>query len=136
MADIDWNRWLPPAPLPDTGRKDFKPGQVWAVRTDYGQPGVFLVNTLHSDSAAGGVDSTDRLAGDCENWHPAPSSPNAEQAVLVQDVGQPEPTPPEVLYGFTGYARVDLARGGSGLIRANHVALMPDGRLEVAYTKP
>ena len=97
MADVDWSRWLPPAPLPDTGPKVFKAGQVWALRVadddertgvfGIGSPDGFMTVLAHADWETG-------TTGRCH-----PGGLGARHAVLVQDDGQPEPTPPEVLYG-------------------------------------
>ncbi len=101
----DWAQWAPPASFPPGPFKAFHPGQVWASRLD---TGPWLVWRCHASTpadsrsyanvevlASGGGDkgphSGERQLGT--------SSIYACHAVIVQDVGQPKPTPPEKLYG-------------------------------------
>lgn len=42
-AERDWAPWLPGKPLPDTGAKVFKVGDVWAVSTGHTEPCVARV---------------------------------------------------------------------------------------------
>lgn len=100
---IDWSRWLPPSPLPGTGAKDLKPGQVWAVRCKSDKQGAirrivgkydgryFVYEHLAGDQPGA------FFAGDKPTY--ADNSGSANCSVLVQDVGQADPTPPEVLFG-------------------------------------
>lgn len=114
-AARDWSRWLPPAPLTDTGDKTFKQGQVWATALDNGNKAVFRIGdgldpwaqNICEYLAAGGYFKDRVGAGTI-----AKSSPFAEHAVMVQDVGQLAPTPPEVLYGRPGDIKVTITAGG------------------------
>lgn len=96
MADVDWTRWLPPHPLPDTGKKQFKPGQVWSGRAPGSDDRAAVVgwdDAGHPALLAGGGDGTltHNYSERGERW--------SRHAVLVQDAGQSEPTPPDVLFG-------------------------------------
>lgn len=106
MADVDWTRWLPPHPLPDTGKKQFKPGQVWSGRAPGSDDRAAVVgwdDAGHPALLAGGGDGTltHNYSERGERW--------SRHAVLVQDAGQSEPTPPDVLYG--GYRGSELLPG-------------------------
>ena len=97
-AERDWSKWLPPHPLLDTGPKKFWRGQVWAVSYESGNPCTGVVRIVDNCRATVVLASPVVPAGTWGRF-PSADSFDARHAVLVQDVGQPEPTPPEVLYG-------------------------------------
>ncbi len=88
-ADDDraaWARFLPQSPLPNTGRKDMRKGQVWAShipRFD-SKPTVFLVEGPAKRAGEDYVDVT-TLAGD-RCTYVGDDSWRAEHAVLLFDV--------------------------------------------------
>jgi len=122
----DWSKWLPPAPLPDTGPKVVANGQVWAGYGPGGVPGVFEVWFHGGGSCGPWANMRDLTGGGTARFNP---QEGMRHAVLVQDVGQPEPTPPEVLYG----PRYDYEQRP---VRANHVGISKDGKLGVCFTRP
>lgn len=98
MSAIDWSKWLPPEPLPDTGSKVFKPGQVWAcwLPNAFGSGQEPCVKRILDVYENGDVADVEHLAGN-HKWGPMKDAPNALHAVLVADVGQ-QPISPRVLY--------------------------------------
>lgn len=102
----DWSAWLPPRPLPNTGPKVFKVGQVWATHVNYDGTDPARVWRVSSvDQKNDQWMTVDMLAtnGQCGGAIVGPGAriSNPEytcRAILVADVGC-EPTPPEVLYG-------------------------------------
>ncbi len=103
-----WSRWLPPAPLPDSGEKEFKVGQVWAFSrphdTFFG-PMVFRVSSAHASAHV--------LAGLLlgKPWVSVTGSDSGRNAVLVQDVGEPEPRDPAAVFGTGSDAPRKVAVG-------------------------
>lgn len=103
----DWKRWLPRTKLPQDKAARFKPGQVWAFSCSssgdkYFDPIVFRVPS--SWRPGDRVDALERPR--YPDSHPfindgRDTSPTArtQRLALIQDVDQPEPTPPHVLYG-------------------------------------
>src|SRR5262249_14673830 len=97
VGQRDWARWLPPRPLPEGDAPQWKAGQVWAWSTG-SDPIVYRV-LPESFASPHKVEilcrpkfshhSGDKVCMYGGTW---------AAAVLVQDVGQAEPTPPEVLY--------------------------------------
>lgn len=97
---IDWSKWLPPHPLPDTGPKEFRTGQVWAWHIDI-ESGNREVDRITNVSKRGITAETEILA--CVGIHNLHStiftdSPAANHAILIQDVDEAEPRDPRVLY--------------------------------------
>src|SRR5579863_4845150 len=97
MADVDWNRWLPPHPLPSVPY-EFKTGQVWAWSSP-GDAVVFGVLGWTWDDGAAAAKGLARKAYSPGSLSGMGKMAGEGEYILVQDVGQPDPTPPEVLYG-------------------------------------
>lgn len=91
----NWDTWLPPAPLPDTGPKQFRIRQIWAGHNGRSCE-VYMISTASIDGDAITVQS---LAGNTGLFCPMAISPNARCSVLVADVDC-EPTDPDLLYQF------------------------------------
>lgn len=122
MSEVNWQDYLPPRPLPDTGPKVFKVGQVWAWAIYYGggkmnrevdrivgltTNGPWKVEVLAKD---GVHNNTADIGG--RSWA-------ALSAILVQDVGEPTPRDPAVLYGGAAGLRSGPAIGLLQQQRAN-----------------
>lgn len=92
---IDWNLWLPPAELPDTGDKNFRVGQVWAY-TISGRKrvaklrgaGYCLILAAEDPHAVG--DHGSFMAGGNHQKH----------AVFLSESIDIEPPDPDLIYQF------------------------------------
>lgn len=93
---FDWDPWIPPHPLPDTGAKVFKAGQVWACHRLDTMPQVFRV------CADDGGSWPDVLAGG------GSGDDSGRYCVLVQDVGEIYPRLPEKLWSAPAPIRGDF----------------------------
>ena len=94
-VDTSWKPWLPPRKIRDRGDLEFKVGQIWAWRFN-DDPIVFRVLAYGR-----GKDASVRVEGLARRskWDTPPMEMRAAgNYVLVQDVGQPEPTPPDTLW--------------------------------------
>lgn len=115
----DWARWLPPRPLPERfdgaadderhGREQ-KAGQVWASCWESGGHVSARVWRVDADGGSRGkvLACSGRYSGSKPHEFNMTGCYRTSCAVLVQDVGQAEPTPPEVLYGLSP------SEGGNG----------------------
>lgn len=107
-VERDWSRWLPPAPLPDTGPKDFKVGQSWAAAARSGDSVYRMVYRVVAVSAThiaydilaltvnGEVSTPSHTRNE---WNRDDGSVYRPHSALAQDVGEPEPRDPAVVFG-------------------------------------
>lgn len=106
---VDWSRWAPPAPYEAFGPMNFKEGQVWASRW---RDRVYIFRVLGVDPATPANPNRQWLTVEdlfMRGWAwSSPASPRrisnrliTERCILVQDVGQAHPPPPEVLYAVS-----------------------------------
>lgn len=100
MPLINWNDWLPPKVLPDTGTKNFTAGQIWAffdidfescvVRVERADITTYWCGVLLARKNCG-------ARGPTISFNPENS--RARRAILVADLNC-EPTDPDLLYQF------------------------------------
>lgn len=93
----DWARWLPDRPLPNTGEKVLRVGQVWAWHEGGVGAGVCrIADEIEQRLLAYEGEPRKIAIGDGKCYFSSAS--RALVAILVADVGC-EPTDPSVLYG-------------------------------------
>lgn len=95
-AEPIWDKYLPSKPLPATGYKKFKLGQVWAVCTSGNRPYIFRVDA----DADGGYFNVTKLAGDSSVDFISENSSAAEHSVLLANE-LPLPGKFEFIPGFS-----------------------------------
>lgn len=121
-CERDWARWLPPAPLPESGFKVFRAGQVWASRTLFGHAEIvrFIAERDDDDCLIGEQIAGSGLAARAGIYG---GSSWAVYAVLVQDVGEADPRDPATLYG----AATKLAKAPAGGTAAREMGTPDEG---------
>lgn len=112
----DWKRWLPPGPLPDTGDKELRDGQIWAFNLNNGN-GIIRVRVEGGSEL---LASTTWTTPTCSFGR---GGNHQRHAILVADVGC-EPTDPEILYGPRSSPR-PKGEGDSGTPSASRCNASP-----------
>lgn len=114
-AKVDWAKWLPKAPLPDTGPKEFKVGQVWGLCQAYDRSAVYRVESVGRDGEAECAPLAE--CGPSYGRQRIGPSLCAVHMRLIQDVGEPHPRPVEQVYGVAKAVEWKVGQRRRGEIR-------------------